>query len=133
MSLFLFTILPDYLLRQMNFSVWFAMPLCMLRTIFHFIFLLSVQVKQDDGLPSKICIKCAGVIGDYRPFVDKTLAAESERNSKCDSTSGSSTSCYFCLTSGTILFPVPEASINKSKDCFGIDVSVSRFLQADSC
>lgn len=85
-------------------------------------------MKKGDGLPSKICIKCAGVIGEYRPFVDKTLAAESERSIKCDSTSGSSTSCHYCLTSSNILFPVPETSINKTKDCFGFEVTVSNMM-----
>ncbi|XP_034247202.1 neurofilament heavy polypeptide-like isoform X2 [Thrips palmi] len=84
---------------------------------------LSIEVKKGDGLPSKICIKCAGLLGEYRPFVDNTLEAESERSSKCDSTSGSNTSCHYCLTSGNILFPVPETSIVKTKECFAFEVT----------
>lgn len=78
---------------------------------------LSVEVSEGDQLPSKICIKCVGRISECRPFVDKILALNEKEGRR---KSISDDNCYICLSSENYLFPVPEDSISKSRDCFEI-------------
>lgn len=87
---------------------------------------LSLETSKGDGLPSHICVSCVGAINECLRFVNKlkSLSGDKQSHRRRGSTDSSkSKCCYFCESTENHLFPLSEASVNKTNDCFSVKVS----------